>query len=287
MGLSRLTTGHVAIIGVVTALLIGVAFFLLGPYKTNQNLTDLKTREEAARQQLNKKSANQKDLAKAKTEVAQTKAQFARFDRTIMPQPPIDLTKPQDETAMTKAMLRLWRQPYEITTVSNKFARDQARKYHVQLLSPPFSIAGQTTDPAAIPQSIIIFPMGTIQVAGSFQDVNNYMRSWNRFKRLVALDGFQLSTGPNPAASNGTVVGQATVTCYIFPHASEQSTALAAAGATSPYGGEGGYGPSGYGTGGYGTGAPGGPPGYPGPGGPGGPAGSGGPPGGPSRSGGA
>ena len=42
------------------------------------------------------------------------------------------------------------------------------------------------------------------------------MRSWNRFKRLVAINGFQLSAGPNPSAS-ATVSGQATVTAYVFP----------------------------------------------------------------------
>ena len=38
MGLSKLTSGHIAIIGAVTAVLLGVAFWFLGPYKTKENL---------------------------------------------------------------------------------------------------------------------------------------------------------------------------------------------------------------------------------------------------------
>jgi Tfp pilus assembly protein PilO len=230
MGLSKLTSGHVALIGGLLAIVLGAAFWFLGPYKTNQNLAALNQRADAADQQIAKEPANKKDLAKAKQEVAQVKAQFAVYDRTMMPQPPIDLTKPADETAMTKAMIRLWRQPYELCTAANRFARDQARKYHVVLLSPPFTIAGQTTDPAAIPTSIIEFPMGQLQVAGSFANVCAYARAWDHFKRVVALDGFQLAPGPSPAGGL-TVLGTSTVTLYVYPHAPEGVVGAAPPGA--------------------------------------------------------
>jgi Tfp pilus assembly protein PilO len=259
MGLSKLTAGHIAIIGVVLALLIGGTFYALGPHKTSQNLRTLAERESAADTQLMAETKNKKDKAAAQQEVAQTQAQFAKYERRLMPKPAIDLTKPTDERAMTVAMIELWKQPYKIATMANRFARDQARRYKVRLLSPPFSIAGQPTDPAAIPNTLLVFPMGTIQVSGSFQNVNDYMRSWNRFNRLVALDGFQLSTGPDPVAGNGTVVGQATVTCYVFPKTDPAAAAAAAAGGgTDPYGG--GYGggsPYGAPPGGRGGGNPG------------------------------
>src|ERR1051326_660825 len=223
MGLAKLTAGHVAIIGAVLAILCGATFFYLGPYKTQENIAAVKSRIETADRELAKETNNKKDLNKAKQEVAEVKAQFAVYDKTLMPQPPIDLTKPTDETAMTKSMIRLWGQPYEICTISNRFARESAKQKHVTLLSPPFSIAGQTTDPAAIPTAIIIFPLGTVQVSGSFQNVNNYMKSWNRFKRVVAVDGFQMSVGPNPNSGNTSVTGQANLTCYVFPHASENA----------------------------------------------------------------
>jgi Tfp pilus assembly protein PilO len=249
MGLAKLTSGHIWAICAGLALVIGGVFWYFGMSPTSQNIATLNQRSDAAEQQLAKKVQNQKDLAKAKQEVAQVKTQFASYDFTLMPQPPIDLTKPTDETAMTKAMIRLWRQPYELCTAANRFARDEAKRDHVTLLSPPFSLAGQTTDPAAIPQVIIEFPMGQLQVAGTFQNVCTYARAWDHFKRVVALDGFQLAPGPN-TAGGATVVGTATVTCYVFPHA--------------PEGAQGGLST---------TGAGGGPPGFSGP------PGFGGPPG--------
>lgn len=254
MGLSKLTMGHIALIGVVLAVLIGVAFWFLGPNQTRQNIAALNQRSDAADQELAKKSANQKDLAKAKEEVAHVQTQFARYDETLMPHPPIDLTKPNDETQMTKAMIRLWRQPYEICTAANRFARQEAKKDHVTLLSPPFTIAGQTTDPSAIPTAIIEFPMGQLQVAGTFDNVCAYSRAWDHFSRVVALDGFQLAPGPN-VAGNQTVVGSSTVTCYVFPHV---SAGQAQGGLTTAPGSNGG--PPGFS----------GPPGFGGPPGPGG-----------------
>ena len=150
------------------AILIGAAFFFLGPYKTNQNLSQLAERDSAAQTELDKKSKNEKDLKAAKQEVAQVKAQFAVYEARLMPKPAIDLTNPS-ETAMTKAMIELWKQPYLIATAANRFAREQAKRNKVQLLSPPFTIAGQPTDPAAIPTTILVFPMGTIQVSGSLR----------------------------------------------------------------------------------------------------------------------
>src|ERR1051326_1546308 len=111
MGLSRLTTAHIAGIGAAVALLIGVGFYFLGPYKTSQNLAELKTREDTAQSKLANRAKNQKDLALAKQEVAQVKAEFARYEQRLMPKPPIDLTN-QSETALTKAMITLWKQPF-------------------------------------------------------------------------------------------------------------------------------------------------------------------------------
>ena len=247
MGLSKLTSGHVTIVGAVLAILIGVGFWFLGPYKTQDNLKQLTTRESDADQKLLKEAANKKDKARAQQEVAEVKAQFASFDRGKMPQPPIDLTKPTDETAMTNAMIRLWHQPYELCTMADRFAKAQAKRSHVTLLSPPFTLPGQTTDPAAIPTGIITFPIGAIQVMGTFKNVNDYGRAWNQFKRVVAVDGFALTPGPNTSGTQ-TVIGAGTVTIYVFPHAPENAPGTGGFGGTN----QGGGGPAGF-NGGPGT----------------------------------
>jgi hypothetical protein len=256
--LSKFTAAHIAITGVVLAILIGVGFWFLGPYKTLDNIKQLDARSADADQKLSKETANKKDLAKAKQEVAETQAQFAKYDATKMPQPPIDLMKPTDETAMTKAMIRLWRQPYELCTMANRFAHDQAKRSHVTLLSPPFTLPGQTTDPAGIPTGVIPFAIGPIQVVGTFQHVNDYARAWNQFRRVVAVDGFALTPGPNTSGAQ-TVIGAGTVTIYVFPHASP--TAPGFGGGTGQSGGPAGF-----------NGGPGVPPGFGG--GPGKPAGA-------------
>src|SRR5437762_290397 len=176
MGLAKLTSAHIGLITFVSVLLIGVTFFFLGPYKTNQNLKSLADRESTADTELGKKAKNEEDRDKARHEVAVVESQFKVYDTELMPQPPIDLMKLTDNAAMTRAMLRLWRQPYELVTAASKYARDQAKVNKVQVQAQ-FAVAGQTTDPATIPTDIITFPLGTIQVTGSFQNVNDYIRS--------------------------------------------------------------------------------------------------------------
>src|SRR5260370_8005236 len=94
MGLSKLTSGHIALIGGLVALVLGGTFWMLGPYKTMQNLGVLKQRSDAADTQLAKEIPNKKDLAKAKQEVAPLQAQFAVYAPTLLPHPPIALTNP-------------------------------------------------------------------------------------------------------------------------------------------------------------------------------------------------
>src|SRR5262249_36956323 len=140
----------------------------------------------------------------------------------------------------------------------DRFAHDQAKKDHVTLLSPPFTLPGQTTDPAAIPTTILTFPIGAIQVVGTFKNVNDYARAWNQFKRVVAVDGFALSPGPNTSGAQ-TGIGSGNVNIYVFPHAAPNAGGVGGAAESSPYGPAGG-GPTG-GPPGFGSG-PGSPPGF-------------------------
>jgi len=52
MGLAKLTSAHIALITAVSVVLIGVTFFFLGPYKTNQNLKALSDRKSTAETEL-------------------------------------------------------------------------------------------------------------------------------------------------------------------------------------------------------------------------------------------
>jgi hypothetical protein len=260
MDLSKLTKAHVFIIGLVVALILGVAFFFLGPQKTRQNLTTWNGRLAAAEAVISTEDAKKKALEEARQEVAAKQALWSRISATKMPKPPIDLSKSGDREQML-AMIRLWNEPRITVPLMEKFALDTDDV----IVTTNFGVPGQPTDPRAIPQQQIEWNLGTITVSGTFQNILKYMKRWNNAPRVVAVDGFSLS-GQSPF-----LTASANITVYIFPipnpAAPQQSGGF---GGGMGYGGgmnSGGYGgPPGPGgsamPGDFGPGAPpGGPPG--------------------------
>jgi Tfp pilus assembly protein PilO len=261
MDFSKLTKVHVFVIGVVVMLLVGAAFWFLGPTKTKENLTAYQGQLDNYNANISTEGAKKADLEKAKQEVREKQALWARTEMTKMPQPPIDLSK-SDPESQTKAMIRLWQEPGKTVPLVERFALN-TRKV---IVTTNFGVPGQPTDPRAIPPQMIEWPLGNITVQGTFPDIIDYMKRWNRANRLVAVDNFQIS-GKSPF-----LTGTASVTVYIFPKPNPNAQQPQAG-----YGG--GYG-SGY-SAGYSGGYSGGPPG-PGSYGPGAPMDSSGmPPGGP------
>jgi hypothetical protein len=235
MDFSKLTKAHVFVIGLVLMLLLGVAFYFLGPAKTNQNVTTYDGQLATYQSTISTKGAKEADLAKAKQEVAEKQALWARTEITKMPMPPIDLSssKPEDQT---KAMIRLWQEPAKTVPLVERFALN-TRKV---IVTTNFGVPGQPTDPRAIPQSVIEWPLGNITVQGSFPEIISYMKRWNQAGRLVAVDNFQIS-GKSPF-----LTGTASVTVYIFPkpnpQAQQQQQGFGGGGFNSGFGGPGGPG---------------------------------------------
>src|SRR4051794_4143558 len=104
MDFSKLTKVHVIVIGVVLMLIAGAAFYFLGPAKTKENLVAYQGELDGYNSVISTEAAKKKDLENAKVEVAQKQALWARTEATKMPQPPIDLSKPDPES-QTKAMI--------------------------------------------------------------------------------------------------------------------------------------------------------------------------------------
>lgn len=254
MDFSKLTRAHIWIIGLVVAVILGAGFYFLGISKTNQNLTALKARETTADQTIAKERDYQDDLAKAKQEVAEAERSFRVFTMTKMPKPPIDLRN-QDPSAQVRAMMNLWQEPRRLYDLAQNFALSTDRV----AVRTQFGVPQPPADPKLIPTSIIEIPLGEVQAAGDLKGILDYMRSWNKFGRVVAVDNLQL-TGVSPL-----LIGTATLTVYIFPVVNPDQVQQAATDTSGGYGYPGGYG-------GPGGGPPGGPGGYPGgpPGGPGG-----------------
>jgi hypothetical protein len=169
-----------------------------------------------------------------------------------MPKPPIDLRN-QDPTAQVRAMMNLWNEPKRLYELAQNFALNTDRV----AVRTQFGVPAPPADPKLIPTSIIEIPLGTVTAYGDLNGILDYMRRWNRFSRVVAVDNLQLQ-GTSPL-----LTGTATLTAYIFPVVNPDQVQQAA---TDPSGGYGGYGPPGMG----GYGPPGMPGGYGPPGGPGG-----------------
>jgi hypothetical protein len=269
MDSSKLTKGHVVVIGLVLMLIVGAAFWFLGPAKTKENLVAYTNQIEQANSVINQEAAKKADLVKAKQEVKEKQALWARTEMTKMPIPAIDLSDPKPES-QTKAMIRLWQEPGKTVPLVERFALN-TRKV---IVTTNFGVGSQPTDPRAIPQTVIEWPLGNITVQGTFPEIINYMKRWNRAGRLVAVDNFQIA-GKSPF-----LTGTASITVYIFPKPNPQAPSPQGFGGGYG-GGYGGYGGGGYGgptdSGGY---APSGPEpgafpgGVPGPGGPAGPGGA-------------
>jgi hypothetical protein len=252
----------VFVIGLVLMLLLGGAFYFLGPSKTKENLTAYNGQLEQYKSVISTKQAKQADLEKAKQEVATKLALWQRTEVSKMPQPPIDLSK-TDQESQTKAMIRLWQEPSKTVPLMERFALNTRDV----IVTTNFGVGSQPTDPRAIPQTMIEWPLGNITVQGTFPQILKYMRRWSQAGRLVAVDNFQIQ-GKSPF-----LTGTATITVYIFPKPNPNAPPPqqpgfgggygGAPGAFGPGGAEPGAFPPGGAPGGYPGGAPVGPPGGP------------------------
>jgi hypothetical protein len=74
------------------------------------------------------------------------------------------------------------------------------------------SIAGPSfpSDPNAIPMGLLEFPLPTITVFGSYNQIVNHLASWNRFSRIVVVDNLALQ-GYSPF-----MTGTYSATEYVF-----------------------------------------------------------------------
>jgi hypothetical protein len=248
---SKLTRAHIWIIGLVIAVILGAGFYFLGIAKTNQNLKALGERIQTADNTIAQEQKNKEDLEKAKQEVREAQASFAVYTATKMPKPPIDLRN-QDTTAQVKAMMNLWQEPRRLYEMAQRFALTTEQV----AVRTQFGVPAPPADPKLIPTTIIEIPLGTVTAYGDLKGILDYMRRWNRFGRVVAVDNLQLQ-GTSPL-----LTGTATLTAYIFPVVNPEQVQQAPVD-TSGYGGyPGGYGAPGMG--GYGPPGAYGPPGGPG-----------------------
>ncbi len=217
-------------IGLVATIVVAAAIFLLGIRPTLQSI---KYHEENIAQ-LEQKVAmipRARQLVQmAQDKVDEANRALAEIDRTKMPVNTIDLSD----------RLKAWMQyPDMVREIGKKLEAWPAktgaeRLYTVALPGPP-------SDPNAIPELALVYPIGTVQVrASSFEGLLNHIRRWNDVPNLVVLvDGLAIQgTSPN-------LIGSYSLTVFVYPRVSAgqpgprvpSSPQAAAGGAPGGFGG--------------------------------------------------
>ena len=272
--LAKIKWFQVAIIGLVltTLAVAGIFIFLIKPLNERLDLaqTNLDTQTAAlAKAQSDKKPA-ELDRLKARAEVATAKREWAVYNRALMPN--INLAN------RFTATQQLWNE--QLTVLGPKVLKFLYADRSVRVVTESIAIPTPSGDPNAVVQKVFTYPLGSVSVAGTFQQVLRHTERWNRFDRLALVDGLTLS-GNSP-----TLTGTYTVTLFEITNFDKVGAVIpqattAAGGGGGQYGGGGGqYGPpAGFGGGG---GISGPPPGFNGP-----PPGAFGPPPDPTPGGGA
>ncbi|MES2460210.1 MAG: hypothetical protein V4671_06485 [Armatimonadota bacterium] len=247
--LAKITQMQVYIIAAVLVALVGAGIWF-GLIKPKQEALDAaQQRYDAANAVAITRPQAEADQKKANQEVAVAKAEWNRFDSTLMPNINISnfLTGSQ----------QLWNE--QVLVLGPKVRRYLESDNKVRVTQSNITIPAPSTDPNQVNRKSFEIPLGSVSVQGTFQNVLNHVVRWNRFDRLVLVDGLSL-TGNSPR-----LTGTYTLRVINFTRGEASTETVPQAG------------PS---TGGAGGGFPGGPGDYPGAGYPGGPGGPEGMPGG-------
>lgn len=237
MGRSKLKVMHVAIIGVVVALVaLGVAYFaFIKP--TNEQIAQKQSELEGLQQQAAKLPSSQQALQRANLDRAKSQAALARYEARYMRVGPnrqiIDFA---GQEGRTRAMLVLWREQAE--TLGPILERYMNRA-GVRLLTP-IAVPPAPTDPMAINPAEIRLDFPGIQVTGTYRNILRFLNSLREIPRLILVNNVTLS------GSSPLITAAIDLSVFILPRNADkaQPVASVAGGDTSGMGG-GAFGPSG------------------------------------------
>lgn len=240
---SRITRGQIAIIGSVLIVIVaaGIFFGLIRPLFARMTAANAKydTQKAIADQ----RAAAEEDQRKAEQEVAEARNKWRRYDRQFM-NADINIEN------LLRATQALWRE--QNVVLGPKVTRFLRADSSVFITQANIAVPAPPTDPNQVNTKVITLPLGNVSVIGSFNSILRHAERWNRFDRLMLVDGLTL------AGNSPRLAGQYSLTCYIFTRGETPGEAIPQAG-----GGQGGFG-GGFPGGGGPEGFPGGPGGFPG-----------------------
>jgi len=227
--LARITRLHVWIIAIVlTAIAVGCEwYFLVKPQQEAFEAAkgrydaaepgETKEEKEAGLNQRRKEAKAKLEDAKKQVQVAEAK--WARYDRRLMPDINLSL-------GSILASKQLWNE--QLFVLGNKLNKFLEADHNVQVVQSGITLPAPSTDPSAVNQKAFVFPLGTISVVGTFENVLRNVERWNGFDRLVLTDGLTLS-GTSPQLQ-----GTYTITTFLFTHGEAAGKTAGASTTTTP-----------------------------------------------------
>jgi hypothetical protein len=204
MSFSKLKQIHVIIIGAFLCVAAVAGIFMLVVKPKQAAL-------QAAQARIDKSSAvgNQDAENRAIDELNRAIIEVSKTQKNLN----VEMAKRMPDLDFARrdlGMLQLWHEQIDtLGPLLEKFAQDK----NVKVLSAKFSIPAPPANPndAVFDQDVLVFPLGTVQVRGSFKDLMSNITRWNNCQRLVMVSPPTLvGVSPNLVASYG-------ITCYIFP----------------------------------------------------------------------
>ena len=240
--MAKITQQQVYIIGVVLILITGAILYFTLIKPTDEETAAMQARYDTAKTTADKMPTAKADRAKAERKVAEAQAKWRRYDVQFMPN--IDVSN------LLTGVQQLWKE--EVYVLGPKVRRFLYNDKTIQVVQDGITVPAPPSDPNAVNHKSFTFDLGTVAVAGNFNEILSHASRWNKFDRLVLMDNLTLS-GNSPR-----LIGQYTLRAFEFTHNTDKPGPAIPQASSSTAGGFGG--------GGGGFGGP--PPGFGGPGGP-------------------
>ena len=238
--MAKITQAQVYIIGAVLTVITAALIYFLLIKPSMESLAEQTAKYEQRKAVADKMDGAKKARKTAETQIAAAKADWAIYDRQLMPN--IDISN------LIIGQKQLWNE--QIVVLVPKVEKFLQADKSVQVVSAAITAPTPSGDPNTVNKKQFTYDLGTVSVAGTFPAILKHAERWNRFDRLIMVTGLTLS-GNSPR-----LVGTYSLRCFEFTHGEKPGDPIPQA---SPSTG-GGFGGPPAGFGGPGGGGP--PPGY-------------------------
>ena len=227
--MAKITQAQVYIIGVVLTVITAALIYFLLIKPSMESLAEQTAKYEQRKAVAEKMPQAQKARKTAETQIAAAKADWAVYDRQLMPNIDISNLIIGHQQLLNEQIVVL------IPKVEKFLQADKS----VQVVSAALTPPATSGDPNVVNKKEFTYDLGTVSVAGTFPAILKHAERWNRFDRLILVTGLTLS-GNSPR-----LVGTYSLRCFEITHGEKPGDPIpqAAAGAGGGFGGGPGSGP--------------------------------------------